>query len=185
MLNEEECNEWGRQQRRRKRTFHFGLFVLVFNEKFSFFTPCVLYTSCPFINSFFHSFEHRTFGETKTKTKQNEKSSVESEFCCCCLFVFFRSIHFISFHRFVFFYHFPIIFFRKKIVENIFFCFETFESICLLFVDFFHESRSSKAQKSTKTKTKNRKKIFEFIVVVVVIFKSKRNSLNLVNLDLN
>lgn len=153
MLNEEECNEWGRQQRRRKRTFHFGLFVLVFNEKFSFFTPCVLYTSCPFINSFFHSFEHRTFGETKTKTKQNEKSSVESEFCCCCLFVFFRSIHFISFHRFVFFCcHFPIIFFFEKIVENIFFVSNLF--VCCLFADFFFSLSKVDHQKGHKNKNK-------------------------------
>lgn len=180
MLNEEECNEWGRQQRRRKRTFHFGLFVLVFNEKFSFFTPCVLYTSCPFINSFFL---FRTSNLWRNKNKNKTKNRVsKANFCCLFSFGRFISFHFIDLF---FFTIFLLSFFEKKIVENIFFCFETFESICLLFVDFFHESRSSKAQKSTKTKTKNRKKIFEFIVVVVVIFKSKRNSLNLVNLDLN
>lgn len=149
MLNEEECNEWGRQQRRRKRTFfqfHFGLFVLVFNEKFSFFTPCVLYTSCPFINSFFHSFEHRTFGETKTKTKRKIECR-KRIFVVCFLSV--DSFHFIS--SICFFYHFPIIFFRKKNCGEYFFCFETFESICLLFVDFFFLSKVDH-QKSTKTK---------------------------------
>ena len=149
MLNEEECNEWGRQQRRRKRTFHFGLFVLVFNEKFSFFTPCVLYTSCPFINSFFL---FRTSNLWRNKNKNKTKNRVsKANFCCLFSFGRFISFHFIDLFFFVAI--FLLSFFSKKL-WRIFFLFRIYLFVVCLPISFFL-CRKSIIKKGTKTKTKN------------------------------